>query len=90
MRFDFIDGHRGRWPVRLMCRVLEVSDSGFYLWKKRPSSARKQRQMELTKKIKTAHERSRCTYGSPRVSAQLLAEGESVSVNTDFGELPSV
>ncbi len=90
MRFDFIERHKGCWPVRVMCRVLEVSVSGFYTRRHRPASGRKSRQMELTGKIGRAHDASRRTYGSPRVTAQLLAEGESVSVNTDFGELPSV
>ena len=82
MRFDFIGGHRGRWPVAVMCRVLGVSASGFYARRDRPASKRTRRQMELTDKIKAAHEQSRRTYGSPRVAAQLRSEGESVSVNT--------
>jgi transposase InsO family protein len=65
-----------------MCRVLDVSVSGFYARHDRPASKRTKRRMELTSKIKTAHERSRRTYGSPRVAAQLRADGESVSVNT--------
>jgi transposase InsO family protein len=83
VRFDFIERHRGgRWPVRVMCRVLDVSVSGFYARRDRPASGRAERQMDLTCKIKAAHEQSRRTYGSPRVTAQLLAEGEPVSVNT--------
>jgi transposase InsO family protein len=62
--------------------VLAVSDSGFYAWKTRPASERERRRMELTDKIVQTHQESRRTYGSPRVRAQLLAEGESVSVNT--------
>lgn len=65
-----------------MCRVLDVSASGFYALRHRPASKRKTRQMELTWKIEKAHDASRRTYGSPRVRAQLMAEGESVSVNT--------
>jgi len=82
VRFDFIESHRRRWPVRAMCRVLDVSVSGVYARRDRPASMRKSRQMELTGKIRRAHDASRRTYGSPRVAAQLLAEGESVSVNT--------
>lgn len=65
-----------------MCRALDVSAGGFYAGRSRPAGKRKTRQMELTCKIRTAHEQSRRTYGSPRVAAQLRAQGESVSVNT--------
>ena len=82
MRFDFIGRHRDCWPVRAMCRVLDVSVSGFYARRDRPASKRAGRQTDLTGKIKAAHEHSRRSYGSPRVRAQLLSEGESVSVNT--------
>ena len=82
MRFDFIERHRDRWPVRAMCRVLGVSVSGFYARRDRTPGKRARRRMELTCKINAAHEQSRRTYGSPRVAAQLVAEGESVSVNT--------
>jgi transposase InsO family protein len=82
VRFDFIERHKDRWPVRVMCRVLGVSAGGLYARRDRPASKRKRRQMELTEKIKAAFEQSRRTYGSPRVTAQLRAQGESVGVNT--------
>jgi transposase InsO family protein len=82
VRFDFIERHKDHWPVRVMCRVLGVSASGFYAWRGRPASKRQERQVNLTGKIRAAHEDSRGTYGSPRLAAQLRADGEPVSVNT--------
>jgi putative transposase len=58
-----------------MCRVLEVSTSGYYAWRKRPRSARARADAGLTLRIQTIHERSRATYGAPRVHAELAAEG---------------
>ncbi len=43
LRFRFIKSHRKIWPVRLMCKTLEASHSGFYEWLKRPESTRSKR-----------------------------------------------
>ncbi len=40
MKFDFIDAEKTLYPVRLLCRVLKVSRSGFYAWKSRPPGER--------------------------------------------------
>jgi putative transposase len=66
-------------PVEVMCRVLQVSKSGFYARYDRPWSRRKREDVVLTGKIKAIHERSRSSYGSPRIHAQLRAEGTRVS-----------
>jgi putative transposase len=80
MRFNFIQQHRRRWPVRLMCKLLQVSPGGFY--RKRPPSARQKRAAELTEKIRGVHQRSRQTYGSPRVTVELKQQGIAVCENT--------
>src|SRR5262249_34071309 len=51
MRYDFIERHRGRWPVRLMCRVLHVSPGGYYDWRGRPQSIRAARHDALVVSI---------------------------------------
>ncbi len=58
-----------------MCRVLEVSKAGYYAWRDRPASARAVANQRLAVEIKAVHEKSRRTYGSPRVYAELTAQG---------------
>lgn len=82
MRYHFIDDHRDGWPVRVMCRILRVSPSGFYAWHSRPVSDQATRRGELTKKVQQVFEDNRRVYGSPRVHEQLIARGEHCSVNT--------
>jgi putative transposase len=64
-----------------MCRVLKVSESGYYAWRKRPRSQRALDDIALTAKIEAIHRRSDGTYGAPRVYKQLRAEGVRVGHN---------
>jgi len=61
-----------------MCRVLEVSTSGYYAWRSREKSERARRDEALTAAIVQAHRESRGTYGAPRVLADLQEQGEQV------------
>jgi len=70
-RFRFIAAEKAGYPVVRLCRVLKVSASGFYAWAKRPPSARAVANAGLTERIRAAHVRSRSTYGSARVHADL-------------------
>ncbi len=70
--------HQADYPIAMMCRVLEVSTSGYYAWLKRPLSQRAQEDQRLTKRIEAIHVWSRKTYGAPRIHAQLAREGVSV------------
>ncbi len=62
-------------PIATMCRVLEVSASGYYAWRKRPLSARARADVELGAEIQAIHRESRGTYGAPRIHAELAAQG---------------
>jgi putative transposase len=66
---------RSAYPISLLCRVLGVSRSGFYDWIKRPLSSRAQFDERLKLAIQAAHRRTRETYGSRRMQAELKAEG---------------
>lgn len=59
--------------IATMCRVLEVSTSGYYAWRKRPLSARAQADAKLSLRIQAIHQASRATYGAPRIHAELAA-----------------
>lgn len=82
MKFAWIRDHQHELDVRRMCRVLRVSTSGFYAWRKRPPSLRRKHREELAIKIRRVHLQSRRVYGSPRVCRALLASGERVCENT--------
>jgi putative transposase len=80
--FRFIHQHRTRWPATALCDALAASPAGYYAWRDRPVSARRQRQDELTARIRTVHAEVRARYGSPRVHAELVARGHGCGVNT--------
>ena len=79
MRYACIQRHRGEFEVRLMCRVLEVSRSGFYASRKSVPSARARTDERLRVKVRAIHKMSRGRYGSPRIHAELQERGERVS-----------
>lgn len=82
MKYRAIYGARTRYCVRMMCRALSVSRSGYYDWVDRPQSARSTRHDALTQKIRFSHWASRQNYGSPRIHSDLKESGERVGENT--------
>ena len=75
MRYQCIHRRRNQYPVRMMCRALRVSHSGFYAWRVRPESRRARFDRELTQVVRRLHAESDGTYGSPRMHVELRTEG---------------
>ena len=75
MRFEFVHAEKANFPIALMCRLLEVSRSGYYASRCRPISARGKDTARLEVAVAVAHSTSRQTYGSPRIHAELQAQG---------------
>ena len=73
-----MSAHQAQHRITTMCRVREVSPSGYYAWRKRPASKRAQEDAVLLRQIRTAHAASDGTYGAPRVHAELVAAGVEV------------
>ena len=61
-----------------MCHVLDVSTSGYYVWRQRPPSPRAQTDQKLSQRIHEIHQRSQGTYGAPRIHAELAETGVRV------------
>jgi len=72
--FQFIAAKKAEHTIKALCRVLEVSRSGFHAWAAREPSARAVADAALTGRIAEIHKDSLKTYGSPRVHAELRLE----------------
>jgi putative transposase len=78
VRFAFIATEKAYLPVAMMCRMLQVSRSGFYAWRQRPPSARALEDQRLTLEVSAIHAQSRRSYGSPRVHVELRERGRRI------------
>lgn len=77
MKFPFIEFmEKDEIPVRLSCKVLDVSRSGFYAWSDRPESQREKENVILLNDIRKIHNESRKTYGLPRIHQELKYLGK--------------
>jgi putative transposase len=79
--FAWIEERKDEWPVTHLCRVLEVSRSGYYAWLSREPSAAEVRREELTAEVQEIHAQVKGRYGSPRVHAELVGRGHECGVN---------
>lgn len=79
MSFRFMDAQRDRWEIRKMAKVLNVSTSGYYAWKRRKPSRRTVGDALLIAEIRKIQKRHRRRYGSPRIHRELATMGIKVS-----------
>lgn len=75
MIYHFIEQQAAIHPVCVLCRVLGVSSSGYYGWRRRPLSQRAMSNQKLLSQIQMVHQQSRQTYGSPKIQQALRQQG---------------
>lgn len=76
MKFAFIDESKVAFPIAVLCRVLNVSRSGYYDWLANPVTKRESRHAALSVKAAAVYHANHRRYGSRRVAADLRAQGE--------------
>lgn len=81
MKYGRIKALRQHYPVAVICRVFEVSQSGYYAWRERPRSLRAQENARLEVEIRAAHQRTRETCGPERLQSDLADYGIKVGVD---------
>jgi len=79
VRFAWIATEKATYPLRVLCRALRVTSSGFYAWQQRPLSAHARRDAELDVRIRALFTKTRQRYGSPRIHDDLREAGVPVS-----------
>ena len=81
MSYRFIAAERAAFPIRMLCRLVGVAASGFYAWLRRGPARREGVGQGLRARVGAIFAASRGTYGSPRVHAELRAQGVRVGRN---------
>lgn len=79
MKYAFILQHSTEFPIRLMCRLLEVSSSRYYEWKKQKPSQMAQANTQLAAEIQLIFEKEKARAGSPRITKRLRESGKQVN-----------
>ncbi len=79
LKYTFIKAHRSEFDIAVMCRLLDVSRSGFYEWLRKPLSDRAVEDQWLLGMISAAYLASHGVYGAPRIFLDLREAGETCS-----------
>ena len=75
MRYQCIAEHQDEYSITCLCRVLDVSVSGYYAWRKRLQSRHSREDAQIAKEVQVAFQANRQVYGSPRIPAELRGQG---------------
>jgi len=75
VKYRFVERHKKAWPIGLMCKVLQISSSAYYAWRKRPESERKRENNALIPLVQEIHTRMRKSYGTRRMAKELRKQG---------------
>ncbi|QUT04506.1 IS3 family transposase [Sphingobium phenoxybenzoativorans] len=78
VKFAFVHSWRHRWPVELLCRVMDVSERGYRSWRSRPISRRERTDMKVLAHIREQYRLSLGSYGRPRMTMELKEVGLDV------------
>lgn len=81
MKYEAMEELRHQYPVPAMCRLLGVSASGYYAWRRRQPSLRARQEPRLEAEIQAAHRRTRETCGPKRLQKELAAHGVQVGLH---------
>ncbi|APT35008.1 transposase (plasmid) [Methylobacterium phyllosphaerae] len=84
MRFRLVDAAKKDFPVARLCKVLDVSPSGYFAWKNRPASTRQREDLVLLAHVRSAFTLSHETYGSPRMTHELREQGLAAGLSSDI------
>jgi putative transposase len=79
MIYDFVLTNEKIFPIEKMCKVLEIGLRGYYTWKVRLLSKKKEKIIEIKKQINVIYFSSKQRYGSPRIKAELTFFGYKIS-----------
>jgi len=79
MTYQCIEQHKQEFSISVMCRVLTVSERGFYAWRKRPACQRQREDAHLIEVLRQAFRTHQGRYGSPRLHAELRDQGRSIA-----------
>jgi putative transposase len=72
-KYEFVERLKANYSITRLCRVLGISPSGYWAWRRRAPARRTEANAHLQERIVRIHSASRATYCAPRIHAELRA-----------------